>query len=32
MTSRTRAVLDLLLTVLLFSTSGLLIKLSSWDA
>ena len=32
MTSRTRAVLALLLSVLLFSTSGLLIKLSSWDA
>lgn len=32
MSSRTRAVAALLLSVLFFSTSGLLIKLSSWDA
>jgi drug/metabolite transporter (DMT)-like permease len=32
MSSRTRAVAALLLAVLFFSTSGLLIKLSSWDA
>jgi drug/metabolite transporter (DMT)-like permease len=32
MPSRTRAVIALLLAVLFFSTSGMLIKLSSWDA
>jgi drug/metabolite transporter (DMT)-like permease len=32
MTTRTRAILALLLSVLFFSTSGLLIKLSDWDA
>lgn len=32
MTPRSRAIVALLLAVLFFSTSGLLIKLSSWDA
>jgi drug/metabolite transporter (DMT)-like permease len=32
MTSRARAVIALLIAILFFSTSGVLIKLSSWDA